>query len=106
MLESAQCRCCYANTFQGFGHIGVFTTNPRKPSVEVKALCRRYLILHHEGGVYADSDVECLRHLSATLQPGDGLVAVWEDIQPSVERALRVRFGRQAQVGQLPACHA
>ena len=43
------------------------------------AVCR-YLILYDQGGVYADSDVKCIRPMASVLRPEDGLVTTWEDI--------------------------
>lgn len=50
-----------------------------EPRASHAPACCSYLIIYDQGGVYADSDVACLRPMSDVLRADDGLVAVWED---------------------------
>lgn len=45
-----------------------------------------YLIIYDQGGVYADSDVACLRPMADVLRREDGLVAVWEDFNSKAKQ--------------------
>lgn len=44
------------------------------------------MIIYDQGGVYADSDVMCLRPMADALRPEDGLVAVWEDFNSQAKQ--------------------
>lgn len=70
--------------------------NPKNP---------RYIVLHHAGGYYSDSDVTCVRPVAGMAPPGDTLLAVWEGAWSSEAETVANSFGRQAQASTCDARH-
>jgi len=60
----------------------------------------RYLVLHHYGGVYADTDVECVKPLDEWITSDVKLIVGYEHEFTSVEEASSRSYARRLQLQQ------